>query len=218
MWTSPGVGSELLLHRFVGSRNPLYLPTLSSLMTLRSTLQAFGLVAAILVPILGAQAQSVRIGYLDPDIIIVQMPEYALMRDSLQTRDQIISGDLQAREDILRAKFEELQQFAQSAVASQEAQQAREDEILSLQNQLVQAEAQGRSELAQRESQMLQPLLMRLQEAIDAVAGEMDLMMVFSARANNAPVILFASEDAFNITEQVLANLGLEISDSEAGN
>ncbi len=187
-------------------------------MTLRSTLQAFGLVAAILVPILGAQAQSVRIGYLDPDIIIVQMPEYALMRDSLQTRDQIISGDLQARENILRAKFEELQQFAQNAVASQEAQQAREDEILSLQNELVQAEAQGRSELAQRESQMLQPLLMRLQEAIDAVAGEMDLMMVFSARANNAPVILFASEDAFNITEQVLANLGLEISDSEAGN
>jgi len=187
-------------------------------MTLRSTLQALGLVAAILVPILGAQAQSVRIGYLDPDIIIVQMPEYALMRDSLQAREQTISGDLQAREDILRAKFEELQQFAQSAVASAEAQQERENEILALQRELEQAEAQGRAELAQRESQMLQPLLLRLQEAIDAVSGEMDLMMVFSARANNAPVILFASEDAFNITEQVLANLGLEIPDSAAGN
>ena len=65
---------------------------------------------------------------------------------------------------------------------------------------------------------MLQPLLMRLQEAIDAVSAEMNLMMVFSARANNAPVILFASEDAFNITEQVLANLGLEIPDSTEGN
>ena len=180
-------------------------------MTLRSTLQALGLAAAILVPMLGAQAQSVRIGYLDPDIIIVQMPEYALMRDSLQLRDEVISGDLQAREDILRAKFEELQQFAQSAVASAEAQQDRENEILSLQRNLEQAESQGRAELAQRESQMLQPMLMRLQEAIDAIAGEMNLMMVFSARANNAPVILFASDEAFNITNPVMAELGLDI-------
>ena len=180
-------------------------------MTLRSTLQALGLAAAFLVPMLGAQAQSVRIGYLDPDIIIVQMPEYALMRDSLQLRDEVISGDLQAREDILRAKFEELQQFAQSAVASAEAQQDRENEILSLQRNLEQAEAQGRAELAQRESQMLQPMLMRLQEAIDAIAGEMNLIMVFSARANNAPVILFASDEAFNITNPVMAELGLDI-------
>ena len=180
-------------------------------MTLRSTLQALGLAAAILVPMLGAQAQSVRIGYLDPDIIIVQMPEYAQMRDSLQMREQTIAGDLQSREDFLRTKFEELQQFAQSAVASAEAQQERENEILSLQRDLEQAESQGRAELAQRESQMLQPMLMRLQEAIDAIAGEMNLMMVFSARANNAPVILFASDEAFNITNPVMAELGLDI-------
>jgi len=214
MWISPDVGSDPFQP---GLNNPLYLPTQNTLMILRPTLHVLGLAAVILVPIFGAQAQSVRIGYLDPDIIIVQMPEYAQMRDSLQTRDRIISGDLQAREDILRTKFEELQQFAQSAVTSAEAQQERENEILSLQRDLEQAEAQGRAELAQRESQMLQPLLMRLQEAIDAVSGEMNLMMVFAARANNAPVILFASDDAFNITEQVMANLGLEIPPPRTG-
>ena len=187
-------------------------------MTFRSTLNALGLAVAILVPIFGAQAQSVRVGYLDPDIIIVQMPEYVLMRDSLQARNDAIAGDLQAREDVIRTKFEELQQFAQNAVASAEAQQERENEILSLQRDLEQAEAQGRAELSQRESQMLQPLLLRLQEAIDAVSGEMNLMMVFAARANNAPVILFASDDAFNITEQVMTTLGLEAPDSAAGN
>ena len=180
-------------------------------MTFRSTFNALVLVTAILVPIFGAQAQSVRLGYLDPDIIIVQMPEYAQMRDTLQTREQAISVDLQAREDIVRTKFEELQQFAQSAVASPEAQQERENEILNLQRDLEQAEAQGRAELSQRESQMLQPLLLRLQEAIDAVSSEMDLMIVFSARANDAPVILFASDEAINITEPVMTNLGLEI-------
>lgn len=187
-------------------------------MTRSSTFRALGFAVALLAPLLGAEAQSLRIGYLDPDIIIVQMPEYAEMRDSLQARQQAIAGDLQAREDIIRTKFEDLQQFAQSAVASAEAQQERENEILGLQRDLEQAEGQGRNELAQRETRMLEPLLQRLQSAIDAVSGEMNLTMVFSARANNAPVILFASDDAINITEPVMTNLGLEIPAETPGN
>ncbi len=187
-------------------------------MTFRSTLRALGLLAAILVPLFGAHAQSVQIGYLDPDIIIVQMPEYSEMRDSLQTRDQAIAADLQAQENVIRTKFAELQQFAQSAVASPEAQQERENEILSLQRDLEQAESRGRNELAQREARMLEPLLIRLQGAIDLVSEEMGLTMVFSARANNAPVILYASDDAINITEEVMTNLGLEIPADQPGN
>ncbi len=187
-------------------------------MTSRSTFRALGLAAAILVPMFGAQAQSVRVGYLDPDIIIIQMPEYSLMRDSLQAEERAIAGQLQAREDVIRTKFEELQQFAQSAVASAEAQQTRENEILRLQRELEQAESQGRNQLGQREARMLEPLLMRLQRAIDAVSDEMGLTIVFSARANNAPVILYASDDALNITEPVLNNLGLEMPSDGSSN
>ncbi len=187
-------------------------------MTLRSTLHALVLGLAFLAPFLSAEAQSISVGYLDPDIIIVQMPEYAVMRDSLQARQQEIAGDLQGREDLIRTKFEELQQFAQSAIASPEAQQERENEILALQRALEQAEGEGRTELGQREARMLEPLLQRLQNAIDAVSERMNLTMVFSARANNAPVILYASDDAVNITEDVMENLGLELPTGASGN
>ena len=51
----------------------------------------------------------------------------------------------------------------------------------------------------------------RLSDAIDAVSGRMGLTMVFAARANNAPVLLYASDDAVNITEEVMGELGLEM-------
>src|SRR5690606_24561550 len=76
---------------------------------------------------------------------------------------------------------------------------------------LEQRQQAGLQVLSRREAQLLQPLLMRLQDAIDAVSTREGLLMVFSARANNAPVLLFASDAAANITEPVMTELGLEI-------
>ncbi|NNF57441.1 MAG: OmpH family outer membrane protein [Rhodothermaceae bacterium] len=185
-------------------------------MTFRSLTRTVGLLALLLLPLVGAQAQANRIGYLDPDIIIVQMPEYTQVRDSLQAREQLIAGDLQQRENELRTKFQELQELADSPVLTADARQEREQEILTMQADLEQRQQVGLQELGRYEAQQLQPLLLRLQEAIDAVGDEMGLALVISARANNAPVILYASDAAVNITEAVLTRLGIEIT-SDAG-
>ncbi|HLT47615.1 MAG TPA: OmpH family outer membrane protein [Rubricoccaceae bacterium] len=178
----------------------------------RRALGCLGLLAVALLPLgNAAEAQAPRLGYLDPDIIIVQMPEYAQVRDSLQAREREIAAELQAQEDEIRAKFQELQEMQGSPVLTAEARQEREQEILQLQANLEQRQQAGLQDLGRREARLLQPLLMRLQDAIDAVSGEMGLTMVFAARANNAPVILFASDDAVNITEEVMTELGLEI-------
>ena len=65
--------------------------------------------------------------------------------------------------------------------------------------------------LSRREARLIQPLLARLQDAIDEVSAERGLAMVFAARANNAPIILYASDDAENITRPVMTALGLEL-------
>lgn len=179
-------------------------------MTFRTILRSCAFAAMLVAPLLAVDAQP-RFGYLDPDIIIVQMPEYGDIRDSLQTRESQIATELQADEDVIRQKFEELQQLMSSSVASPDAQQEREQEILQLQSALEQKEVTGRRELGQTEAAMLEPLLLRLQDAIDAVSEEQSLTMVFSARANNAPVILYASADAMNITQDVMLELGLEL-------
>ena len=180
-------------------------------MTATLVTRLLGLLALVLVPLAGAQAQGAQLGYLDPDIIIVQMPEYEQVRDSLQAREQEIAADLQQRENTLRQRFQELQEMQDSPVLTAEARQEREQEILQMQADLEREQQRGMQDLSRREARLLQPLLMRLQEAIDAVSAEMDLTMVLAARANNAPVILYASDAAVNITEEVMTELGLEI-------
>ncbi|MDX1420719.1 MAG: OmpH family outer membrane protein, partial [Rubricoccaceae bacterium] len=159
-------------------------------MTATLVTRLLGLLALVLVPLAGAQAQGAQLGYLDPDIIIVQMPEYEQVRDSLQAREQEIAADLQQRENTLRQRFQELQEMQDSPVLTAEARQEREQEILQMQADLEREQQRGMQDLSRREARLLQPLLMRLQEAIDAVSAEMDLTMVLAARANNAPVIL----------------------------
>lgn len=180
-------------------------------MTATTVSRVLGLLALVFLPLAGAQAQGVQLGYLDPDIIIVQMPEYSQVRDSLQAREQEIAADLQERENTLRQRFQELQEMQDSPVLTAEARQEREQEILQMQADLEREQQRGMQDLSRREARLLQPLLMRLQEAIDAVSAEMDLTMVLAARANNAPVILYASDQAVNITEEVMTELGLEI-------
>lgn len=180
-------------------------------MTPMTLIRALGLAAVAFLSLAGASAQSVKLGYLDPDIIIVQMPEYASVRDSLQAREQEITADLQERENTIRQQLQELQEMQDSPVLTAEARQQREQEILQLQADFERQQQLGVQDLGRREARLLQPLLARLQDAIDAVSAEMGLAMVFAARANNAPVILYASDDAENITEAVMTELGLEI-------
>ena len=175
------------------------------------TNRTLGLAAVLLFTLGTADAQAPRFGYLDPDIVILQMPEYAAVSDSLELREQQIAADLQAREGTIRERFEELQELQGSPVLTAEARQQREQEILQLQAEFEQTQERGINDLRRREARLMQPLLLRLQEAIDAVSDEMGLTMVFSARANNAPVILYASDDAVNLTEEVMEELGLEV-------
>ena len=164
-----------------------------------------------------AGAQAVRFGYLDPDIIIVRMPEYSGVQSQLQTRQQEIAAELQSREDSIRTEIDALRALSQSAVTTPQARQAREQGVMRMQAEYEQRQQTGLQELGRREAELLQPVLERLQTAIDEVAAEQGLAMVFAARANNAPVLLYASDDAVNLTEPVMSRLGLSMDTPAAG-
>jgi outer membrane protein len=173
------------------------------------------LAAVALAPAAGAQ--TARFGYLDPDIIIVRMPEYAGVQSQLQARQREIASELQAREDSIRTEIESLRAMSQSSVTTPQARQEREQGVMRMQAEYEQRQQSGLQELGRREAELLQPVLERLQTAIDEVAAQQGLTMVFAARANNAPVLLYASDAAVNLTEPVMSRLGLSMDTPAAG-
>ncbi len=176
-------------------------------MRIRTLLAAAAFAAVAAAP--AADAQTTRLGYLDPDIIIVRMPEYATAQGQLQARQREIATELQAREDSIRTMVESYRALGNSAVVTPATRQAREAEIMQLQQAYEQRQNTGLQELSRREAELLQPVLERLQNAIDAESDAQGLTMVFAARANNAPVLLFAGDSAVNLTDPVMTRLGI---------
>jgi outer membrane protein len=164
-----------------------------------------------------AQAQNApQIGYTDYELIIVQMPEYRALQQTLQEQAQTDQQELAAAEQNIQQKFAEYQE--QSGVLSPEARQTREEEIVQLQTELQQDQQRRLQALDRRQNELLQPLLGQLQEAINEVATARGLDLVLSSRVSTEPVILFAGEQStVDVTAEVMSALGISMTQSQGG-
>lgn len=180
------------------------------------TLRAFAALPALalLLAASGVHAQDPRIGYVDTDQVVLRMPEFASVQTQLRGQQQAVGERVRVVQDslntILRARVEAYQTFDQSALATDAARQERQTEILQLQAQVEQAEAQGYQFLSYTEARLLQPVLARVDEAITAEAQAQSLDLVLPTVANNAPVFLYVSDRTVNLTEAVMRRLGID--------
>ncbi|MFN3597211.1 MAG: OmpH family outer membrane protein [Rubricoccaceae bacterium] len=184
------------------------------------TLRSLSLLAALVAVLpAAAQAQTLRIGYIDTDRVIVQLPEFQQVQQTLQQQQVAVFQQVRANQDsldtVLRAKLEELRGLQNSPLLTDEARNERQRELLQLQAEIEGQEQQGYQYLSRVEAQLLQPLLNRIDEAIEAEAIAQGIDLVFSPLANNAPVLLYANDKAVNMTIPVLTRLGVTVTQND---
>lgn len=155
-------------------------------------------------------AQALSVGYTDHEIIIVNMPEYQEVQQSLQSAYEGSQQELQTLSQDFQDRLARYQQ--QQSLLSEERRQEREQELMQLQEQL-QAQAQEQEQaLAQRESELMQPLLERVQTAINEVAADRGLDIVLRSQVGSQPLLLYVNEETIeDITLPVARNLGLDV-------
>lgn len=165
----------------------------------------------MLLPVVGStvQAQSLKVGYTEAEAFLQFMPEAEQIQKTLQQEAQTSQQDLQ---DMLQGFQEKLDRYQkQQALLSDERRAEREQELQQLQVQLQQAEAQSQQKLAQREAQLVNPLLQRIQQAIDDVAKEKGLDIVL-----RSPVLLYVDESKItDISMDVARKLGIDVSEAQ---
>lgn len=157
------------------------------------------------------QSQDLKVGYIDPNTVLMRMPEMAAVERRLQN-----FADRKRRE--FREKQENLQRDAESlearrSVISADAVAREEQRLSTLYVELQEFESNYATELQQQQAQQMGPLLQRIQEAIDSVANELGLTYVLNTTTNSGDfIILYASpamQSQFNITEKVIQKLEL---------
>ncbi len=169
---------------------------------------------ALAVPAEQAEAQTqdeLTIGYVDPQTIMRSMPEMAAIERRLQNFIDRKRQEFAQKEATFRREVEEYQQ--KMAVISDEARRREEERLAALNLELQEFQQNFQQEIQERQFELIEPLLTKIQGAIDSVARDRNLTFVLNTMTNNGDfIILYASERAqrdFDITDEVMQRLDL---------
>lgn len=154
-------------------------------------------------PVLGQNAPPAGTSfvYLNSADVIQSQPDFAEMR---RTFDQEIADrrqELQQQAAAVDSLLRDYQQ--QEGVLSPQAKEQKQQEIRSKQQALTTRRSQMEDELTQRQQELLQPILTRVSNAIEAVRQENNYSMVFDISTDG----VVAADPALDITDLVKARV-----------
>jgi outer membrane protein len=155
-----------------------------------------------------AQAQQVKIGYTNVELIMDLMPEMEQIGADIQDYQAQLQTNIQTKAVDFQKKVQAYQQAAQTM--TDDARMAKEQELQKLQQDVQKYEQDAQVSYQRKLQELLDPVQTKVFNAINAVAAENNYTHVFSESAGNSPILLYTKDDD-KFTELVLAKLGIKI-------
>jgi outer membrane protein len=151
-------------------------------------------------------AQNLKLGFVDSQVILEQLPEAIKAQ-----------GDLDALTNLWSSQLDSMTMSYQQGLADyqKQANTMPEDKKLAAQQELIQKEqnilefrrqkfGQGSGEIYQRQEQIFNPVKERIYKAIEEVAKSENMQFVFD---KSGDIILLYADRAFDVTYKVLDRL-----------
>ncbi|GIV60879.1 OmpH family outer membrane protein [Rhodocaloribacter litoris] len=154
-----------------------------------------------------AEAQQ-RIGYVDSDYILEQVPEYRTIQNQVDRLTQEWEAELKQKQEEVEALFREYQ--ARELLYTNEERKRKQEEIMRAEEEVERLRMRyfgPDGELFQQQEQLMRPLQERILAAIEQVATREGYDYVFD-RAGDF-IFLFAREQ-YNLSDRVLEELGID--------
>jgi outer membrane protein len=164
----------------------------------------------VLMTSLTAQAQ-VKIGYTNLEVVLANMPEAKTMEQQLQVFQEKLAAKIKVKDDYVKQKYQEyLDMRERNAFATPAIQEAAEKELLRLDEEVQKLAQDADYDIMAKRQALLEPLLAKLQTAIDGVAATGGYTYILNQTTSaGVSTILYGPEDA-DITKQLFTKLGLK--------
>lgn len=154
-----------------------------------------------------AQAQTgMKIGYANVDYVLSQLPEAKQVESDLQAHNTQLQNQLQSKYQEYQTKLGTYQQGAAGMIEA--VKKEKEQELTDLGNRLQQFEKDAQTSMQKKQSDLMQPLFVKVGETINAVAAEAGYDFVLSAGVGGVDIVLFAKEE-HDVSDLVLKKLGV---------
>lgn len=167
-----------------------------------ATLLLVGLVTVV-------KAQQQKIGYVDTDYILSQMPEYEGIEQQLRS----ISSEWNKQLKEMDAKIKQMREDFQSKKVLYTEEQKEEwkqriESKVAARRQFMEEKFGAKGEYFQKQKELLEPIQRSVFEAVQTVASREKVDFVFDRAQNTG--LLYGNEE-FNFNDEVLQELGIPL-------
>ncbi len=158
-----------------------------------------------------AQAQQ-KIGYVDSDYILEQVPEFATIQQNVDRQAQEWEAEIENAQKEVDDMFREYQ--ARELLYTKEERQRKQEEIVNAEQAAERLRMKyfgPEGELFVQQDNLMRPLQEKLVTAIEAVAAEDGFDYIFDKSGDF--LFLYAREQ-FDLSDRVLEELGIEVDEN----
>ena len=160
----------------------------------------------LVIPVV-ASAQ-LKVGIMSPDVVLDAMPEAAQVQSELENYIQQRQNSFQTRYQDWIAELTEYAELMENGTMSDAEQRRREEALAEKQEELNSLQQRIESQIQQRQAELFNPLLVKVEDAMAEVSEELGLDFVLNKTSNTGdPIVYYASQRAADITERVIQKL-----------
>jgi outer membrane protein len=125
-----------------------------------------------------AEAQS-KVGWVDLDRILAEYSEFKEAEDLFRADAAIWEADFDSVQDVYFTRLEDYQR--QRLLLSDQTRKEREDELATMERDVLQTKAALERQAEQRKTELTTPILQKIQEVIERVATDEDYDFILNA-------------------------------------
>lgn len=151
-------------------------------------------------------ATAQKFGYVNSAAILNEMPEMKQLRSSIEAFQNILKKDGEAKLTTYRQEEQAALQKKQRGEMTPKEEEEVMKKLQKMQEEIYAYSQKMEDDLAKKQQDEMQPILDKVNGAIQAVAKEGGYQYIFDAQSG---VILYADEST-DVTSQVKAKLGMQ--------
>ncbi len=168
---------------------------------MKATLKITGLLIALVCITLSVQAQ--KFGYINSAEIMAEMPDVKQADSQLEALQKQLQKKGQGMVEELQKNYQTVQQKVQRGELSPKQQEEESQKLETAQAELQKYEQEMVNQIQARRAELMEPILEKVNNAIQEVAKENDFQFIFDEQ------ILLYKEASQDVTALVKAKLGI---------
>ncbi|MBD1398587.1 OmpH family outer membrane protein [Pontibacter sp. JH31] len=146
--------------------------------------------------------QAVKIGFANVEEILSKMPERTAMQKELETYGQKLQEQFASKENEYNTKLQAYQKGA--TTMDKVVREDKERELVNLEQSIQKFQYDAQMSLREKEQSLIQPVLVKIENAIKEVAKENGYLYILSEQA------ILEGPDSGNINNLVFKKLGVD--------